>query len=102
MLEYPERFPAASVALTWYLYIVEAVSPVSLYVVPVGVPIWLKVVQVEPWHRSTLYPVTPTLSVEAVHERLIWDEETAEAERLVGMEGAVVSGGGGVPVPSTS
>src|SRR3989344_3961283 len=38
-----------------------------------------------------LYPVTPTLSVEAVHARLICDEETAIAESPVGIEGAVVS-----------
>lgn len=40
------------------------------------------------------YPVTPTASVEALQERLMADEETAEAERLVGTVGAVVSGGG--------
>jgi len=47
----------------------------------------------------TRYPVTPALSVLAVHERLIWFAETAEAERFDGVEGAVVSpaGGGGVP-----
>ena len=31
------------------------------------------------------------MSVDAVHDRLICDEETAVAERLVGVEGAVVS-----------
>ena len=39
--------------------------------------------------------MTPTLSVDAVQERLIWDEETADAERFVGVEGGMVSGGGG-------
>ena len=38
-----------------------------------------------------LYRVTPTLSVETDQERLICDEETAVAERPVGIEGAVVS-----------
>ena len=44
---------------------------------------------------NTLYPVTPTLSIEAAQERLIWDEETAVAERAVGTEGEMVSEGGG-------
>jgi hypothetical protein len=35
--------------------------------------------------------VTATLSVEAVHERLMADDEMAVAERLVGAEGGVVS-----------
>ena len=35
------------------------------------------------------------LSVLAVHERLIWDDETTVAVRLVGVEGGVVS-----PVPA--
>ena len=35
--------------------------------------------------------MTPTLSVDAVQERLIWDEEMVVAERFVGVEGAVVS-----------
>lgn len=35
--------------------------------------------------------MTPTLSVEAVHVRLIWLDEIADAERFVGVEGAVVS-----------
>ena len=68
----------------------------SVYELVVGVLIWAKVVQVLPVQRSTLYPVTPTLSVEAVHERLIWDEEMTDAVRLVGVEGGVVSEGGGV------
>ena len=33
------------------------------------------------------------MSVEAVHERLIWEEETVLAERAVGADGGVVSGG---------
>ena len=38
--------------------------------------------------------MTAVLSVEAVQERLIWEEETVVAERLVGMEGGVVSADG--------
>ncbi|OGF82541.1 hypothetical protein A2924_02065 [Candidatus Giovannonibacteria bacterium RIFCSPLOWO2_01_FULL_44_16] len=38
-----------------------------------------------------MYPATPTLSVEAVHERLICEEDTAVAIRPVGMDGAIVS-----------
>src|SRR6267142_4230211 len=41
------------------------------------------------------YPVTPTLSVEAVQERLICEEEAAEARSPVGLEGATVSRTGG-------
>jgi hypothetical protein len=91
MEEYVERFPAASVALTRYLYVVAAARPVSLYEVPDGVAIWTKFEQLEPWHLSTRYPVTPALSVDAVQERLIWEEEIAVAERPVGTEGGVVS-----------
>ena len=66
---YAPRFPAASTARTRYRYRVLAESPVSLKVVPVGVPTCAKLVQPDPWHRSTRYPVTPTLSVDAVHDR---------------------------------
>ena len=41
--------------------------------------------------RNILYPVTPTLSVEADHERLIWLADGAMAERPEGTDGAVVS-----------
>ena len=41
--------------------------------------------------RKTLYPVTPTLSVAAVQERLICEEDTAVAVNPVGVDGAVVS-----------
>ena len=40
--------------------------------------------------------MTPTLSVEADHVRLIWDDETALAVRPVGVEGGVVSEAAGV------
>ena len=39
----------------------------------------------------TLYPVTPMLSVDVVHEMLIWEEEMGVAVRFVGTEGAVMS-----------
>ncbi len=40
-----------------------------------------------------LYPDTvPELSVEAVHERFIWDDDIAVAERFVGIVGASLSG----------
>jgi len=86
--------PAASVAFTRYEYEVEAVSPVSLNVVPVGVAICAKFAQPVPEQRSTLYPVTPTLSVDAVHDKLTCAGEAAVAVKLVGAVGGVVSGGG--------
>jgi hypothetical protein len=67
-----------------------------LKVVAVGVAICAKFEQPAPWQRSTLYPVTPTLSVEAVQERLIWVLEAAVAAKLVGAVGGVVSGPAGV------
>ena len=42
---------------------------------------------------KTLYPATSTLSVEADQERLIWLEETGLADKLVGLDGLVVSVG---------
>ena len=39
----------------------------------------------------TLYPVTLTLSVDAVHVKLIWDDDTAVAFSPVGTVGACVS-----------
>jgi hypothetical protein len=44
-----------------------------------------------PWQRSSRYAVTPTLSVEAVQERLICEDDTAVAERFRGAVGGVVS-----------
>ena len=58
--------------------------------VMVGVAIWAKVAQLAPWHRSTMYPVTPTLSVDAVQLRLIW-LPLAVAVRFAGAVGACVS-----------
>jgi hypothetical protein len=89
--EYALLFPAASVARTLYEYEVEAVSPVSLNVVAVGVAICTKFAHPVPEHRSTLYPVTPTLSVEAVHVRLMDDADVAVALKLAGAVGGVRS-----------
>jgi hypothetical protein len=38
-----------------------------------------------------LYPVTPTSSVEGIHDKLTWEEETATAMSCEGAEGGVVS-----------
>ena len=61
------------------------------------VPTWTDGVHV-PWQRNILYPAKPDVvwpdtvgSVEAVHERLIWDEETAVPVSPVGTDGGVVS-----------
>ena len=64
------------------------------YELATDVPTWVVAVQVVPTQRYMLYPVTATLSVEAVHETLTADEEMAEAERFVGIDGEVVSAGG--------
>ena len=48
--------------------------------------------QPAPWHRSTRYPVTPTLSVAAVQLRLIWLLLTAPALSPLAVLGGVVSG----------
>ncbi len=61
-----------------------AVRPVSLNVVAVGAATWLPL-------RNTLYPVTPTLSVEAVQLRFTWLLETAVAVSPAGCDGGVVS-----------
>jgi len=62
----------------------------------VGVAICTKVVHPAPEQRSTLYPVTPTLSVEAVHDKLICVVDAAVAVRFVGAVGGVVSVAAGV------
>src|SRR6478735_2992087 len=41
LMERADSFPAASVALTVYVYVVDGVSPVSWYAVVVGVAIWI-------------------------------------------------------------
>ena len=67
---------------------------VSLYVVPVPVvvPIWAKLLQPLPEQRSTRYPVTPTLSVEAPQDRSTSLPETAFALSVPGCVGGLVSG----------
>jgi hypothetical protein len=57
----------------------------------VGVAICAKFAHPDPWHLSTLYPVTPTLSVEAVQARLICVADAAIAVKFVGGVGGVVS-----------
>jgi hypothetical protein len=71
------------------------VSPESLKLVPLGVAICAKLEQAAPWHRSTLYPVTPTLSVEAVQLKSICVLDAAVAVRPLGAAGGVASGGSG-------
>ncbi len=69
----------------------------SAYVVPdVTVANAAKFAQPDPWHFSTKYPVTATLSVDAVHARLIRVAEAAVAVKLPGTVGAVVSAAAGV------
>ena len=51
---------------------------------------------------NTLYPATPTLSVDALQERSISLEEMVAAVRPWGCDGGVVSGGGGGGVPPTN
>jgi hypothetical protein len=62
--------------------------------VVVDVPICAKFAHPAPEQRSTLYPATPTLSVDAVQARLICEEEAAVATKLAGAVGGVVSAGG--------
>ena len=62
----------------------------------VGVAICAKFAQAAPEQRSTLYPATATLSVEAVHAKLICEAEAAVAVRFAGALGGVVSGAAGV------
>ena len=61
-----------------------------------GAAICAKFTQPVPEQRSILYPVTPTLSVEAVQERLTCVAEAAVAVKFVGAVGGVVSGAAGV------
>jgi len=64
---------------------------VSLKVVPAGAPTCTKLA-LPGFSRSTKYPVTPTLSVDAGQLRLIWLPLTAVAVRLAGVVGDCVSG----------
>ena len=69
---------------------------VSLYVVPVPVveAIWVKLPQPAPEQRSTRYPVTPTLSVEAPQDRSTSLALAAFALSVPGCVGGCVSGVG--------
>ena len=51
-----------------------------------------------PPFRATVYPVTPTLSLDALHDRFTASgEDVVVAARLPGFVGACVSGAGGFP-----
>jgi hypothetical protein len=67
----------------------------------VGVAICAKFTQPVPEQRSTLYPVTPTLSVEAVHVRLIDVAKVVVAAKFAGAVGGAVSGPARVLVENT-
>ena len=56
----------------------------------------MKTEQPAPWQRSTRYPVTATLSVAAVQERLTCVGLAAVALKLDGAVGGVESVGAGV------
>src|SRR5437867_4452580 len=64
----------------------------SVILVVAGGAIWTPL-------RRTLLPVPPTLSVEALQDRLAPVEPAAAAVRPVGVEGGVVSTEGVVPAP---
>jgi hypothetical protein len=82
--ESAEVLPAASRAETVYAYVVARARPVSANDGAVVTPIWAP-------SRNTVYPVTPTLSVEAVQVRLTCAGETAAATSPVGVLGGVLS-----------
>ena len=63
------------------------VSPVSTYVVPVGVASLMNTEHAVPWQRSTRYPVTPTLSVAGNQPTLICVPLTAVAVKVPGADG---------------
>jgi hypothetical protein len=68
------------------------VSPVALNVVaPLVVPTWANELQLAPLQRSIRYPVTPTLSVEAVQLSPICVLEDAVAVTPPGAVGTWVS-----------
>jgi len=68
------------------VYAVDAASPESPYEFVADVPICVP-------PRNILYPVTPTLSVEAVQLKLICVLDAGVAPNPEGALGAVVSGG---------
>jgi len=55
------------------------------------VAILLKLLHPAPLQRKIEYPVTPTLSVDAVQVKPIWVPDAAVATRLPGVDGGVVS-----------
>ncbi len=63
---------------------------------PVGAAIWVKFEQPLPWQRSIRYPVTATLSVDAVQLRSMRPVSTPAALRVAGAVGACVSAAAGV------
>lgn len=67
----------------------EGESPVLLYEVDVTVPTFVL-------FRYTSYPVTPTLSVETPHTKLICVADMTEAVKFPGAVGALVSEAGDV------
>ena len=68
----------------------------SLNVVVVGVAICTKFAHAAPAQRSSLYPATPTLSVDGVHDKLVCVAEAAVAAKFAGVLGGVVSAAAGV------
>ncbi len=74
-----------------------AAKPVSDTDVPDGAATCTNVEHPRTGHRCTRYPVTPTLSVDADHDRFTCDTDTAAADNPAGTDGATVSGPGGDP-----
>jgi hypothetical protein len=87
-VDLPLRFAAASNASTPKVYEVPHARDVKVkadvLVVPTEDPL-----------RYSVYPVTPTLSVEAAHATVTLAAPLAVTWTLAGAEGAVVSGGAG-------
>jgi hypothetical protein len=77
-------FPARSWAFTVNVYVVEGASPVTVADVPAMVRAF-----VEPLYTS--YPVTPTLSVDAVQDNATPVVVTVPTFSPVGADGGVVS-----------
>ena len=80
----PDTLPPASYAATPSVYDVPHVSPVNENDVDVDVPAALP-------FRNTRYPITPTLSLEAVQDSVIEVWPTALVASPVGVDGGVVS-----------
>jgi hypothetical protein len=80
-----DTFPAASNARTPSVWLVPHARPVNVNDAVVVAPALTP-------SRKTVYPVTPTLSVDAVHDNGIVVVVVPVDARLVGAEGAVVSG----------